>query len=200
MSRGATSEPSAEVTINEIFYRPIAAESEAEPVAEEFLELFNSGRNTIDLEDWALTRGVDFVFPSVELASGEYLAVAADVEAFTSRHPEVSAVVGGWIAQFVPDIIIVEDYRTATRKGRNTKSIIRAIENVAKNTSAGICVVDRKQMFKNNIDEARQFAQQYPELKAWVPDRPKLWESEPRNIIYFEALALAKQALGDGNE
>jgi hypothetical protein len=111
-----------------------------------------------------------------------------------------SAVVGGWIAEFVPDIIIVEDYRTATRKGRNTKAIIRAIENVAKNTSAGICVVDRKQMFKNNIDEARQFAQQYPELKAWVPDRPKLWESEPRNIIYFEALALAKQALGGGSE
>jgi hypothetical protein len=111
-----------------------------------------------------------------------------------------SAVVGGWIAEFVPDIIIVEDYRTATRKGRNTKAIIRAIENVAKNTSAGICVVDRKQMFKNNIDEARQFAKQYPELKAWVPDRPKLWESEPRNIIYFEALALAKQVLGVGSE
>ena len=111
-----------------------------------------------------------------------------------------SAVVGGWIAQFVPDIIIVEDYRTATRKGRNTKAIIRTIEKVAKNTSAGICVVDRKQMFRNNIDEARQFAQQYPELKAWVPDRPKLWESEPRNIIYFEALALAKQALGNNND
>jgi len=110
------------------------------------------------------------------------------------------AVVGSWIAQFVPDIIIVEDYRTATRKGRNTKAIIRAIENVAKNTSAGICVVDRQQMFKNNIDEARQFAKQYPEIKAWVPDRPKLWESEPRNIIYFEALALAKQALGNGND
>ena len=111
-----------------------------------------------------------------------------------------SAVVGGWIAQFVPDIIIVEDYRTATRKGRNTKAIIRAIENVAQNTSAGICVVNRRQMFKNNIGEARQFAKQYPELKAWVPGRPKLWESEPRNIIYFEALALAKQALGSGNE
>ena len=111
-----------------------------------------------------------------------------------------SAVVGSWIAQFVPDIIIVEDYRTATRKGRNTKAIIRTIENVAKNTSAGICVVDRKQLFKNNIDEARQFAKQYPELKAWLPSRPKLWESEPRNIIYFEALALAKQALGNGND
>jgi len=108
-----------------------------------------------------------------------------------------SAVVGSWIAQFVPDVIIVEDYRTATRKGRNTKAIIRAIENVAKNTSAGTCLVNRKQMFKNNIDEAREIAKQYPELKAWVPSKPKLWESEPRNIIYFEALALAKQALRD---
>lgn len=106
-----------------------------------------------------------------------------------------SVVVGSWIAQFVPDVIIVEDYRTATRKGRNTKAIIRAIENVAKNTSAGTCLVNRKQMFKNNIDEAREIAKQYPELKAWVPSKPKLWESEPRNIIYFEALALAKQAL-----
>lgn len=106
-----------------------------------------------------------------------------------------SVVVGSWIAQFVPDIIIVEDYRAATRKGRNTKAIIRTIENVAKSTSAGICVVNRKQMFKNNIDEARQFAEQYPELKAWLPSKPRIWESEPRNIIYFEALALAKQAL-----
>ncbi|MCF6272819.1 MAG: hypothetical protein L3J37_06445 [Rhodobacteraceae bacterium] len=82
----------------------------------------------------------------------------------------------------------------------DTKAIIRTIEDVAKNTSAGIYVVDRKQMFKNNIDEARQFAEQYPELKAWLPSRPKLWESEPRNIIYFEALALAKQALGNSND
>lgn len=111
-----------------------------------------------------------------------------------------SAVVGSWIAQFIPDVIIVEDYRKATRKGRNTKAIIRAIENVAKKTSADVCVVNRKQMFKNNIAEARQFAKQYPELKAWVPNRPKLWESEPRNIIYFEALALAEQALGGGNK
>lgn len=84
----------------------------------------------------------------------------------------------------------------ATRKGRKTKSIIRTIEGVAKNTSTKTCVVDRKQLFKNNIDEARYFGEKYPELKAWVPDRPKLWESEPRNLIYFEALALAEQALG----
>lgn len=106
-----------------------------------------------------------------------------------------TSVVSGWIAQFAPDVVIVEDYKTARRKGRNTKSIIRAIERVARKTSAGVCKVDRKQMFKNNIDEAKQFGEKFPELKAWVPKKPRLWESEPRNIIYFEALAIAQQAL-----
>lgn len=112
---------------------------------------------------------------------------------------EACNVVKGWMNLFNPGVVILEDYRMANRKGRKTKVIIRAIESVAKNTPAKTYVVDRKQLFKNNIDEARYFGEKYPELKAWVPEKPKLWESEPRNLIYFEALALAKQALAKGN-
>ena len=33
-------------------------------------------------------------------------------------------------------------------------------------------------------------AAEFPQIEAWLPRRRRAWEPEPRNIIYFEALAL----------
>ena len=52
----------------------------------------------------------------------------------------------------------------------------------------------RQQAYPNKFFEANDLAERFPELAAWVPKRPKLWEREPRNLVYFEALALAVQS------
>lgn len=61
--------------ISEIMYNP------ADPNAE-FIELTNIGAETIDLGLVQFTRGVQFTFPHVDLAPGDYLLVVEDIDAF----------------------------------------------------------------------------------------------------------------------
>jgi hypothetical protein len=87
----------ADVLINEIMYHPLQPVDGPEPVAEEFIELFNRGTNAVDLTSWRLSKGVDFTFPSnTVIAPGGYLAVAANLTAFAVKYPTVSNVVGNW--------------------------------------------------------------------------------------------------------
>jgi hypothetical protein len=81
----------AGVVISEIMYHP-----QSENTLEEYLELFNSGPTAVNVAGWRLTRGLRFTFPDVTIPAGGWLAVAADVSAFTNRHPGVTNVVGGW--------------------------------------------------------------------------------------------------------
>jgi len=81
----------AGVWFNEIHYHPAS-----EDLREEFIELYNSGSNEVSLAGWRLTRGVEFAFPDVTLAAGDYMVVAADVDRFRELHPDVTNVVGNW--------------------------------------------------------------------------------------------------------
>ncbi|MBT7064758.1 MAG: lamin tail domain-containing protein, partial [Verrucomicrobia bacterium] len=60
--------------INEIHYRPLLNTSPSE-----FIEIYNAGTNALDLSNWTLSGGADYVFPAgVMLASGEHLTIAQD--------------------------------------------------------------------------------------------------------------------------
>ena len=49
----------ASIVVNEIHYHP---DLKTERV--EFIELFNSGTNTVDLAEWYFSDGVSFTFPN----------------------------------------------------------------------------------------------------------------------------------------
>ncbi|MEZ5301297.1 MAG: lamin tail domain-containing protein [Verrucomicrobiales bacterium] len=66
-------------------------------VEREFIELHNVSAAAVDVSGWAIDRGVSFTFPGgTSIPAGGYLAVAADVGAFSAAHPGVGPVVGGW--------------------------------------------------------------------------------------------------------
>jgi hypothetical protein len=65
--------------ITEIMYNPPDAN-------EEFIELQNIGSETINLNLVSFTNGIDFTFPNVELASGQYVVVVQDRNAFEARY------------------------------------------------------------------------------------------------------------------
>ena len=65
--------------ITEVMYNPRASN-------EEFIELNNIGSDTINLNLVSFTNGIDFTFPSIELAAGEYTVVVQDRNAFESRY------------------------------------------------------------------------------------------------------------------
>ena len=119
---------------------------------------------------------------------------ALSVKASTS--PELAAKQGAqWIDKLKPDVVITEKIGVLSRKGLLTKQLIAAIATVAENTYLNDIVVPRMQNFQNKYEEVKALVKLYPELLPWAPQKPPIWESEPRNMIYFEALALALQII-----
>jgi len=95
------SEPGINVVINEIMYHPYHRlynpYYEPEDIRAEYIELFNRGTQLLSLAGWRITDGVEFAFPNdVTIGAGQYLVVAADVNTFKAKYPDVTNVVGGW--------------------------------------------------------------------------------------------------------
>ena len=65
--------------ITEVMYNPRALNGE-------FIELKNIGAETINLNLVKFTNGIDFTFPSIDLAPGEYIVVVQDRNAFEARY------------------------------------------------------------------------------------------------------------------
>jgi len=60
----------------------------------EFIELKNIGTQMLNLNLVRFTNGVDFTFPSIELAAGQYVLIVKDVDAFASRYGTDFNIVG----------------------------------------------------------------------------------------------------------
>lgn len=67
-----------DIKITEIMYNPSGDD------VFEFLEIYNNGLGTVNLEGWYFT-GVTMTFPEVLLAPGEYLVSAIDADAFLDQ-------------------------------------------------------------------------------------------------------------------
>jgi hypothetical protein len=80
--------------ITEIMYHPADTDSPSD-ANEEFIELKNIASETINLNLARFTNGIDFTFPSIELAAGKYALVVKDQAAFYARYPDFSASLGG---------------------------------------------------------------------------------------------------------
>jgi len=66
--------------ITEIMYNP-----NTDPNVE-YVELTNIGTETINLNLAKFTNGIDFTFPDIDLAQGQYLVVVKDQQAFTAQY------------------------------------------------------------------------------------------------------------------
>lgn len=73
---------SAEVVINEIHYN-----SRPNDARDEFLELWNTGDESVDLSGWFFNDGIEFVFPQgTSLAAGGFLVIAQNPAALQERY------------------------------------------------------------------------------------------------------------------
>ena len=79
--------------ISELMYHPAETGNPDDPNTE-YIELTNVGVETINLNLVRLAEGVDFVFPSVELAPGAYILVVKDITAFEAKYGDGLPVVG----------------------------------------------------------------------------------------------------------
>jgi PKD repeat protein len=89
--RDARADAVADVVITEIMYHPASADKN-----EEFIELYNmSATEDYNLLNWTFEDGVNFTFPSVVLAHGQYLVVCANEDRIRQLYG-ITNTVGDW--------------------------------------------------------------------------------------------------------
>lgn len=127
--------------------------------------------------------------------SGGHLADWHISERATKSAEKAAAWVQRLIDDLRPDVVVTEKPELAKKKGAKTKVLIEVIARVAANNEVLDVSVARSQEFANKYEEAAALAVQYPELRAWVPQKRRFFDNEPRTTVLFEALALARMIL-----
>ncbi len=104
-----------------------------------------------------------------------------------------------WIAYYQPEVLVAERVGPDSRKGAYTRSLIDAMAKAAQDAGVVWALVDRRQGYANKYVEAEALADRFPQLRGDVPKKRRLWESEPRKTIIFEAVVLGLTRKADGN-
>ena len=95
-----------------------------------------------------------------------------------------------WVRGFKPDIMLCEQSQTASCKGLHAQTVLETIATVFENADGLDIRLPRIQSYQNKYVEAKALAAKYPALADLCPEQPPIWLPEPRNMGYFEALAL----------
>jgi hypothetical protein len=122
-----------------------------------------------------------------------------------SRKAAVSAVLAAtqaqvWIDQCQPEVFVTQKLTSDCTKSLASQAKIRAIAEVAAENPVMDVSVKRQRRFANQYLEAEALSKRFPQLVRHVPRKPKLWQTEPRTIAYFEALALACEVIDRPSE
>ncbi|AUH34660.1 hypothetical protein [Paracoccus tegillarcae] len=105
---------------------------------------------------------------------------------------EARGFLGAWMGRHEPSVVVLENPRSTKRKGKRATTILTALQQFADTSPAMLALACRMQHHPNVYAEAAAFAAAYPQMAEKLPTERKPWESEPRNIIFVEALALAQ--------
>ena len=136
-----------------------------------------------------------------ELIWWEASEKASEEKEIDNAAAAAAALLREWITTYQPDCLVSENPDSATNKSGKQIPILQALASVGEDLPIRNRLVQRKQLFANAYIEAKHLAKQFPELKGYLPKKPKIWQSEPYRLVIFEALALAREAelLGQGS-
>ncbi|MEL6503581.1 MAG: hypothetical protein AAFQ10_03905 [Pseudomonadota bacterium] len=104
-----------------------------------------------------------------------------------------------WIEMLEPDVVVTEKLGHQCRKGTKSETLIEAVQKMAAEFELFDVAVSKRQLFDNKYEEAAFYAARFPDIKNWLPEMPKIWEGEPYNASYIEAINLALQIVDASN-
>lgn len=95
-----------------------------------------------------------------------------------------------------PDIVVTEKCDDNCKKGNRTRDFIHAMARLASQNYVLDISVPRPRLFPSKHEEAVQMVERHPDLVGYLPNRKRRsFDFEPRNMIVFEALALAEAVI-----
>ncbi|KAA0909538.1 hypothetical protein FLO80_21145 [Aquicoccus porphyridii] len=110
--------------------------------------------------------------------------------------PEAAvAVLREWLAQYRPEMVICQNPDAPGGKGRHAIDILLALTRALEDAEPQEIFVNRRQRHANIYQEAKALADHFPAFPKAPPEQPPIWRAEPRDMVYFEALALAHEVL-----
>ena len=100
------------------------------------------------------------------------------------------------ISELQPEIVVTEDISAAQcRKGERVKRIISDLAALASYNGVLDVSVPRQRTYPSKYEEAAYLIAVHPELAGYLPkQKRRIFDFEPRGMIVFEALVLAKGA------
>ncbi|HXB60623.1 MAG TPA: lamin tail domain-containing protein [Candidatus Acidoferrales bacterium] len=106
-----------DIVINELMYDPISGND-----ADQYIELYNKGTNTVDLAGWQFVSGVTFTFPNVSIAPNGYLVVADNITNLFTKYPNLNTdnTVGNYSGKLSHNGELLELAQPETLYGTNT--------------------------------------------------------------------------------
>lgn len=115
-----------------------------------------------------------------------------------ARSPkDAAAGMKNWLNIYRPEVVIAQNPDNAGRKSARNLANLRAIARVIADENVLDLLITRRFKYDNIYEEAEAISRRYPELRHKLPKKPRIWETEPRRIIYFEAMALALHVIDD---
>lgn len=115
--------------------------------------------------------------------------------AYVRTTEEATAKLSNWLEIYKPDCLVTENPETEFRKSGKQIDILKAFVDIGREAPVLNLVQTRKKTHKNLYLQAASLAKQFPEIASRVPKKPPIWLPGHRNLVFFDALALAKQVL-----
>ena len=93
-----------------------------------------------------------------------------------------------------PDVVVTERCDHGCRKGKRTRQLIGAIAELASHNYVLDITLPKPRDHSSKYEEAKELVARHPDLVGYLPKRKRrIYERENRNMLIFEALALAEE-------
>lgn len=100
------------------------------------------------------------------------------------------------INELRPDVVVTEKCGEGCRKGRRARDFIQSLAALASHNMVLDVSVDRPRAYPSKYDEAVALTDEFPDLRGYLPkSKRRIFDYEPRTMVIFEALALAKEVM-----
>ncbi|MEO9514530.1 MAG: hypothetical protein ABJH45_18795 [Paracoccaceae bacterium] len=120
--------------------------------------------------------------------------------AITTRVSKKSSDLVGFVQELIntlkPDVVVTEKCDGDCKKGSRAKRLIGSISELASHNYVLDVSVPRPREFQSKYEEAESLVARHPDLLGYLPKKKRrFYDFEPRNMIVFEALALAEAVI-----